>query len=154
MEVKIMSYALAAPQSNHALRALDPDLPFLASEAAIDIDNVLSNGPKDSRATRALYDLLKNSIDLGNTDAPPRSLMDPATLTVLGEAVAEARRASLQSVEDLLGEAAKIAESLLNEHPTRPELEQARDFCLALSRAAVAYRKSIRDMRPSHPYRG
>lgn len=143
-------------QNNQRLRALDPDLPLLASEAAIDIENILSNRSQDYTAIRNLANRLRNSISIDTSDNPPHSLMDSATLTVLGQAVAEAMRSgTLQRVDDLLSEAAKIAKSLSSETPIEnpDELKQARDFCVALSRAVMAYHKSIRDLHPSHPFR-
>ena len=151
-----MTPAIVPAKSDQKLRALDPNLPSLASEAAIDIDNLLSGGPQDLRAIQKLAERLKNTIELTDTADPPRSLMDPATLIILGEAIGEATKdRSLSKVEDLLKEASKISESLsrddLEENPA--ELKQARDFCIALSRAAMAYHKSISDLRPSHPFR-
>jgi len=152
-----MSSALVPTQSNQGLCALDPNLPFLASEAAVDIDNLLSDRPpRDLAAMRRLAERLKNSVEKDTADGPLRSLMDPATLTVLGEAMGDAVRSqSLQTVEDLLEEAGKIAVSLSKEDPKEnpQELEQARNFCVALSRAVMTYHKSIRDLRPSHPFR-
>jgi hypothetical protein len=147
---------LEQSQSDQRLRALDPNLPFLASEAAVDIDNLLLHQSRELKSIRTLAKRLNNSIEAGTLDGPNHSLMDPATLTVLNEAFAEAfKSASLQRVEDLLGEAAKIARLLSSLEPENisTELEKARDFCVALSRAAVAYRRSIKDVRPSHPFR-
>lgn len=70
---------------NPRLRALDPDLPFLASEVAIDIDNMLSGTSNDQTAMRLLAEKLSQAI--GPNGGPLRSRMDMATLTVLGEAV-------------------------------------------------------------------
>jgi len=148
---------LEPSQSDQSLRALDPNLPFLASEAAVDIENLLAHRCEDLKAIRTLANRLKNSIEAGTVGSPHlRSLMDPATLTILNEAVAEVfKSASLQRVEDLLGEAAKMASLLSSADPKNisADLEKARDFCVALSRAAVAYRRSIKDLRPSHPFR-
>jgi len=83
------------------LHVLDPDLALLASEAAIDIDNLLSNRSKDLKAMRDLAGRLKNSVEV-SAGGPPHSLMDPATLTVLGEAVAQAAGMTYaQKIEDL-----------------------------------------------------
>ena len=143
-------------QPNDALRALDPDLPLLASEAAVEMDNLLAQRTQDLTAMRRLGARLRNSIQIGTAGGPARSLMDRPTLTVLGEAVAEATRSeSLQRIEDLLGRAARIADLLFVDPPagSTDELMQARDFCLALSRAVMAYHRSILDLRPSHPFR-
>lgn len=152
-----MSSAFVPTQSNKGLYALDPNLPFLASEAAVDIDNLLSDRlPHDLRAMRLLAERLKNSVKKDRVSSTLCSLMDPVTLTVLGEAMGDTvRTQSLQTVEDLLKEAGKIAVTLSKEDPKEnsQELEQARDFCVSLSRAVMTYHKSIRDLRPSHPFR-
>jgi hypothetical protein len=151
-----MTSTLVPTQRNQGLYALDPNLPFLASEAAVDIDNLLSGRSQDLKAMRSLAERLKNSVQKDNVGGPLHSLMDPATLTVLGEAMVDAMKSqSLQTIEDLLGEADKIAVSLYKEDPKEKpeELIQARDFCVALSRAVMTYHKSIRDLRPSHPFR-
>ncbi|MBM4327003.1 MAG: hypothetical protein FJ118_07550 [Deltaproteobacteria bacterium] len=149
-----MSQALAREEETQELRVLDADLPFLAVEAAIDIDNLLSNSGKDLKAMRKLADRLTKSVDKPN--GTPRSLMDPATLTVLGEALAQAGTTeTLEKVDDLLLRAEKISQVLSSEDPTKnlTELKEARAFCLALSREAAAYRNSLSDLRPSHPFR-
>ncbi len=152
-----MSSALVPTQSNQGLYALDPNLPFLASEAAVDIDNLISDRPpRDLTAMRRLAERLNNSVVKDSVGGPLRSLMDPVTLTVLGEAMVDTVRSqSLQTIEDLLEEADKIAVTLSKENPKEnsQEIKQARDFCVSLSRAVMAYHKSIRDLRPSHPFR-
>lgn len=151
-----MSYVSEANQGRKGLRVLDLDLPFLASEAAIDIDNLLSNRSKEVTAIRLLADQLRNSIEISSSGEPLRSLMDQATLTILGEAVARtAGEAYSKKVDDLLSEAVKISKELSSDEPTRnpKELERARDFCVALSTAVVAYHKSISDLTPQHPFR-
>ena len=127
-----MSSALESSQSNQGLRALDPDLILLASEAAIDIDNLLSHRSTDLTVIRRLAAQLKNSIEVDTSGSAQRSLMDPATLNILSGAVMEAtEKKSLNKVEELLREAAKIATTLSRDNPMEApdELRQARDFC-------------------------
>ena len=84
------------------------------------------------------------------------SLMDPPTLTVLSEAVAQAvGKPYIEKIEDLLADAFKISDELSSEDPTKdPEaLKRAQNFCTGLSMAVVAYRKSIRDLRQTRPFR-
>ncbi len=145
-------------QNKQELRILDPDLPILASEAAIDIDNLLANQTESTDAIRKLSAQMKNSIQIDPTSNAPRSLMDPATLSILGRIIAKSSRTPKTSmrIDQLLSEAVGIAELLGQDDlpKDRGELEKARDFCIALSRAAIAYRTSIRDMRiPPHPFR-
>ena len=85
------------------------------------------------------------------------SLMDPPTLTVLSEAVAQAagKQHVAEIEEDVLAVALKISDAFSSEGPTNnPEaLRLARNFCMGLSMAAVAYLKSIRDLCKTRPFR-
>ena len=151
-----MSSMLIPSEMKLGLRALDPDLPFLAAEVAIDVDILLAGKLIDRTAMRRLAEKLSQSIESDSSGGVPRSRMDMAALTILGEAVSETvDKDSLKKVEDLLAKASRIAEILANGDPNnnRDELEQAGNFCVALSRAAAAYSESIRDLRPSHPFR-
>lgn len=151
-----MSYVVDINQEKKGLRALDLDLPFLATEAAIDIDNLISNRSKEMTSIRLLAEKLRNSVEVHSTGEPPSSLMDPATLTILGEAVARAAGEGYsKKVDDLLTEAFNIGTELSSADPTKDikALERARDFCVALSTAVVAYHKSISDLTPQHPFR-
>ncbi len=151
-----MSTELERLQEDPKLRVLDPDLPILASEVAIDIENILSDGPVALTAIHRLAEKLNNSIEAGIAGGAPRSLMDPATLSVLSEAMLQSGgRFASHSVADLLSEAFGIAGELSRDDPgsDRSSLEQARNFCVALSKAAMAYHRSIRDLSPSHPFR-
>ncbi len=151
-----MSSTIASPQEKRGIKALDPDLPFLAAEVAIDVSNMLSGVSNDQTAMRNLADKLRHSIEPGSTGVPPHSRMDMATLTVLSEAISETmEKHSLKKVEDLLAKASMIANVLARENPQddRDALGEARNFCVALSRSAAAYSESIRDLGPSHPFR-
>lgn len=151
-----MSTALASSQPSQALRAVDADLPFLASEAAIDLDNLRSGVSGELGAVRRLAERLKNSMPSSANQENARAL-DPATLVVLGEAVTVLWPTdhSQRKVDELLAKAAEIADFLSGELLTEDsgKLDSARSFCVALSRAALTYRKSLRDLRPSHPFR-
>ncbi len=138
------------------IRVLDPDLPLLASEAAVDIDNIISDRGVELAAIHSLAEMLSNSIEFKPPNGFTRSLMDPATETMLGTAMAKVLgKSSPSELKHLLREASSIASELLSDEPTKDyeKLAKARDFCMTLSKTAVAYNKSIRDLRPSHPYR-
>lgn len=152
-----MTSATAPSSPSSEIRALDPDLPFLASEAAVDLANLRYGQSQRLEAIHRLAARLRNSIKKDSSGAPSRSLMDPAALTIVGGAAAESgsRDPSSWKVNDLLARAMDIAEFLTSEKmkEEHDKLEDAMNFCAALSRAAIAYRRSIRDLRPSHPFR-
>ncbi len=148
---------ISPPNNRPEFHALDPDLPSLAAEVAIDVDNLLAGTSTDQDAMQQLANKLKHSIEHDSNGDPSRARMDMATVTVLGEAVLGTmeNKTHQEKIEDLLTKANKIAEILGSADPQsdRVGLEEARVFCVTLSRAAAAYSESIRDLRPSHPFR-
>ncbi len=154
-----MTEATVADKTREVLCVLDPDLAFLASDAAIELDNYLANRSSDITAVVKLATRLKNSIQISDGGSAPTSLMDPATLTVLSEAVRlSLGNTQITSVDELITHASKIADGVIagtkrRKRKNRRDLQWTRAFCVALSRCAAAYRKSIHDLRPQHPYR-
>lgn len=145
-----MRFAESKPPRTAGLHVLDPALPLLAAEVAVEADNLLAGRSKDRAAMRDLASRLRV---LGSDRSDSR--LDWATSTVLGEAVWETFGVDVSEIRDLLERAKSIADSLANADPgkDRSQLEEARDFCVALSRAAAAYSQSIKDLRPPHPFR-
>lgn len=137
------------------LEAMDPDLPFLASAAAIEIDNLVAGRDSDPAPVTKLATLLRNSFGCPKPDGSMQSLLDPATLVVLNEAVVLSGSTQLNTVSDLVGRARNIADELSQATATSNSstLEWARTFCVALSRSSASFHSSILDMRPSHPFR-
>lgn len=151
-----MSSTITTSEDKQRLRVLDPDLPFLAAEVAIDVDNLLAGTSTDKIAMHRLAMMLSKSIERDTTSGSLSSRMDMATLTVLGEAVSETVDAHLlKKVDDLLTKASQIANVMASKNPLndRNGLKQAGKFCVALSRVAAAYSESIRNLYPSHPFR-
>lgn len=152
-----MTFSMERSINEGEIHALDPDLPFLASEAAVDLANLRYGDSQRMEAIRNLADRLKKSIKKDSSGVPSRSLVDPDALTVLGGAVVESTFAgqSSEKIDDLLVRALEIAEFLSSENmqDNPAKMEEAMNFCAALSRAAIAYRRSIRDLSPSHPFR-
>lgn len=150
-----MSSGLLSISNNEALRVLDAELPLLASEAAIDLDNLLAGRDSDLTVIHSLAHLLKNFINFESEDSSSNTLMDFATISVLSEAIVQTRNDfSYKKIEELLKEAEKIASELLSDEllNNAESLKRARDFCVALSTAVMAFHKSIRDLRPPYPF--
>ena len=144
------------PSVQRRLRILDPDLPFLAAKAAIELD-VLSRGDEcPLEALKTLGDRLNNSVNV-QSGGGLRSLMDPPTLSVLGRALTQSSRGhGPKSLDELAKEARESAHKLLQLHGKQDkpsDVDWAKAFCVALSTGAAAYRESVQDSRPSHPFR-
>ena len=144
------------PRGREKLHAMDPGLPFLASQAAIEIDRVLAGMDTGLEAVKRLATQLRNSVTSDSSSGAAKSLIDPSTGSVFGRALAQGPSGrSIGSVDELVREliatANKLPSSPTPEDPS--SLEWARAFCVALSRFASAYRQSIHELRPAHPYR-
>lgn len=137
------------------LRALDPSLSLLASQAAIELDIVIRGEEVSLESTKRLAQLLSQSFER-LTDTPSRpSLVDPTTASLMTR-VFEASRWStkVRTVDDLINEALRVA-SVLHSTGTLDQtmsLQEIRAFCAALSECAASYVESIHE-RPTHPFR-
>lgn len=139
------------------LHVLDPDLPFVASQAAIELDDLISGRDSKPKYVFILEKKLRNSLEIDSSESTHQSLIDPSTLTVLGEAINRSHnQKTVTKVEDLITQARSIADGLSIEKKQKnkkKQLKWVRDFCIALSSLAAGYHKSIFDIRPQHPFR-
>jgi hypothetical protein len=139
------------------VNVLDPDLPSLASNAAVELDLLINDEPTGLDAVRQLGERLSRALDKPAPDEPARGLhVDTETETVLGQAFLMAANAdSAKVLGELTHRTEEIARQLTSakSETARKALELPRAFCLALSQSAAAYRQSIFDVRPGHPFR-
>ena len=144
-------------KTDEILRALDPDLPLLASQAAIELDTLIRKKTTKLSATRRLASLLSKSFEGAQKGPQHHSLVDPATVTLVSRAFLQSHSGGppVRTVNDLVREASKVAVSLKNTHPDagQKSLEKARGFCAALAESAASYLQSRYDDFPTHPYR-
>ncbi|MDD2716296.1 MAG: hypothetical protein PHW04_10445 [Candidatus Wallbacteria bacterium] len=135
----------------------DPELSLLASEAAVDIDNMLvCKENKDFTALKKLATRLQNSYTIDQTSNKMQSLMDITTVTFLNDALSKTGENKLfVKLDDLLKEADRITKLLITieQREEHNELTYVRDFCIALAKATITYRKYIRELKPVHKFR-
>ena len=141
------------------VNVLDPELPSLASNAAVELDLLINDEPTDLGAVRQLGERLNKSLD----KPAPTSLcglhVDTETETILGQAFLQAPEAKADSatiLKELAHRTEEIARQLSStalETERKTALELPRAFCLALSQSAAAYRQSLMEIRPPHPFR-
>lgn len=138
------------PHTGSALRALDPDLPMLASQAAIELDNIRLGIPDETSAADRLSGLLENSMETGPNAAERRARIDSITVTLIERALNDSYQTEPKTLDELLEKACEIASDLKS--PQNTGIEQVRAFCVALSRCASYYQSTNR-VRASHPFR-
>jgi len=138
------------------LRALDSDLPLLATRAAIEIDGLLAEEETGLESVSELASLL-SSAQVEVTSEGSESLFDPATLTVLSQAMSESELGrGMTSVSDLVKKSMEVAgllKSGVSETTERPELERLKKFCIVLSNLAASYRQSVFGDGARQPYK-
>ena len=138
------------------VNVLDPKLPWLASNAAVELDLLINGDETDLEAVKQLGERLRQTLDTPVAGQPARGLqVDTETETVLGQAFAQAGADPATILGELFRRTEQIAGQLSSAEAAteRKTLEWQRAFCLALSQSAAAYRQSIFDVRPPHPYR-
>jgi hypothetical protein len=123
------------------------DLALLASRAAVELDNRLRGRAHASDAVRALAHHLRASM---HTPAAANSITFEQLLDRTPVAVKRTLQQSpwagrLQTVEDLVNQAAAITQSLVGESTKPDDLQRLRTFCVALSRVAAASESPTED---------
>jgi len=149
-----MSWTAAA--ATQTSRPLNADLPLLASQAAVEIEALIAQKPIGSRAVQQLARVVEDSLGRPpGSDSTPGAL-DPVTLAVFARALSiQHSEKPLQTVADLVTEAWRISTTLqqTGQGLDSDAWRRMRSFCVALADCAASYFQSLKDLRPSHPYK-
>ena len=101
-----------ATVSRSRLSATDPNLAFLASRAAIELDRILQGKSIGTEAIGELAGLLRNSSENIVDNEEPATLWDPATISLIHSAIARAGFNKVVTLKELMSRAISIAEEL------------------------------------------
>jgi len=126
------------------LSATDPNLAFLASRAAIELDRIRQGKTTATDAVGELAERLRNSTEQIAGTGEPIALWDPATISLIHNAIEAKGSTSVTTMDDLLREAVQIAEQL--ESTTDPsnnvnDIDRLRSFCIGLANSAIAHER-------------
>jgi hypothetical protein len=138
------------------VNALDPELPSLAADAAIELDLLINGEPAGVDAVHRLGKRLRETLGQPQAGQTARGLqVDTEMETVLGQAFIGSGDDPATILQHLFQRTQEISNQLSSAQggTERRQLEWQRAFCLALSQSAAAYRQMIFDVRPPHPYR-
>jgi hypothetical protein len=138
----------------------ESDLPSVAAQAALELDQLALNRPIGFSATEQLVRLISDSVTDVPEPAAPNSLLNPLTAVALGKAIDEALYAgqpTTTELTELIRQAARFKGRLAAmarnpEHATAAEREELRNVCIALSRQAAAVDSADR-YRQEHPFK-
>lgn len=136
-------------------RSLDPDLSFIASQAAIELDNLLLRTGGGLDAVARLAGCLQRSTGITGGGTETKHLMAPQTIDILSRAIDASGDQRITTIDELARRASQIAADLgaSKSGGGDDQIKRLRDFCVALSRVAAADRRAMLDMRPSRPLR-
>lgn len=150
-----MSTATQDQRPQTPLLGRDPHLSFVASQAAIELDNLVLGISTKLDAVKQLAARLKNSTEAVTGSTAKRNLMDPQAIRVFSQAYEETQGESVTTIDELATKAWNIAGDLndAKADPTNQNLEKLRSFCVALSRISSAHRKAIMNRKPGLPYK-
>ena len=135
-------------RAERRFRSLDSDLPFLASQAAIELDNLLLGKNVDLKAVKRLAQQLEDSTAQGVGTENRISLMDPATVSVFSNAISTSGMQEVKTLGELAGKAWQIARELQGsqEDSEKQRLQQLGTFCTHLARSAIAHERALYDL--------
>lgn len=133
------------------------DLSSLASHAAVELDEVILGRAKALPAVQELAGVLSQLLASGDPGHPTAGA-DPRTLVTVARAINDSGFARTSTVYELRQEAEGISRMLLSltgaaeAQPTPEALAKMREFCLKLSKLALASRRTGPEFR-QHPLR-
>ncbi len=126
------------------LSATDPNLAFLASRAAIELDRIRQGKSIGTTAVAELGNLLKNSTQNVPGTEEPAALWDPRTISLIHSAI-NAKGSTVATLDQLLRQALDIAQELESTKDSTRDagaIERLCSFCIGLANSAVAQERS------------
>lgn len=151
-----MSTAIAS-EARMTSSVLSSDLCLVASQAAIELDNIILGKRKNLKAVRKLAGILKESLGISTTTHSV--VAAPGTLTLVSNAMNKSDYTpQAKTVTDLMKEATTVVDNLEKTNASegagdQTALPQLREFCAALSLCSASYLQGVYASRPSHPFR-
>lgn len=137
--------------------ALNPDLPFLAANAALELDNILNDTASSLSYVEKLERLLESSArEQKVAGGRTRLLVDPVSSNVLSRALVASHQSNPGTLQDL-AEAISVLSGYIKKlrasNLAKDNIASLRDFCVALSTYASASRRTIYGKEPAHQFR-
>jgi len=144
-----------ASASSVRSNVLDPHLPLLASQAALEIDDILQKKQTSVDAIQRLVNILNNTFENECHKPASRCFVDNSAATIFSQALKYRSPRTLADLAEQAWEVTKELESVKNEGAgdNAPELTTMKTFCLNLARSAATYRQKFEHSRPLPSYR-
>ena len=132
-----------------AFRATDREIPFLAAQAALELDLLAKKKERSLKHVQKLADLFARE------DKPVAEFYDPVTSGVVSRALCTYFEPQVDSLTDFATRNREIGEILHKaaRGDAEPPIDRLRDFCLAISRFSSASQSDVHGNRERHPFR-
>lgn len=132
------------------LQVLDPFLPLLASEAALELDGILLKQPLPAEsAARQLANLLR--VSFFDAEVGATSFVDSSVLAVIGGAMKAARlsNAAIDTAAQFIEIGMRLTDQLeiVSADTVPADVQMLRNFCNQLSRFAIHFRQRLYPVR-------
>jgi hypothetical protein len=161
--LKMTNEATEIPSSSVVFWALEPRLPDIAVQAAVEFDWLIQgkhgqpvpNASRDS--INKLCWLLSEAIGETHLDTDSKAFVDTLGLNLFTKAYNDSHAHPVKTRHELMSAINQLITSL-GKAQQESEVEEdvlvrMRDFCVALSEYAASYRQMIYGNRQGHPYR-
>lgn len=153
-----MSTALKQNNSSDVpamFRAMDSEIPFLAAQASVEIDNLINESDDSVVLSRQLIGMLVNSIESGSAaDSKKQLTIDPVSRNLLNKAYQNTFHKPVNTNDDLQSALKSLMDNVANNDKLADNfLESLRGFFIALSTYALSERQSLHNPSYSHPYK-
>jgi hypothetical protein len=132
-------------------QSLDPDLPSIAALAAAEIDALIRRQQTSIENVGRLAVVLSQWFGQSGKPMEARRLLDPVSTTMFAKTIMDSHKTSFQSYNDLADITSNLAQQMnhIAEVESDSLLSTMKDFCLALSRYALASKGRIDNITPN-----
>lgn len=139
---------------NKGFRVTDPDFAFIAANAAAEVDNLIHGREEVLENASKLSQIIGGSISYeGAQGKTLKNLMDPVTTDVFSRSFTASYKDSVNSFNDLAAKVEQLSQDLASMDDKQERLEVLRDFCVALSKNALATRHTLHESRMRNPFK-
>ena len=153
----VMKLEVAPQALRPRLRFADPELPTLATRAAVELDTLRRGRDGSMQHVLRLSQLLRNSLEPNVESSPAHvsCLMDPSTIVLVARALHQAGENPGPTTREICELTEAVADKLeqiafKNDKDSAKELQH---FCVELARGVANRRKIYRSDPASQPFR-
>lgn len=139
----------AAEHTGNVFRATDREIPFLAAQAALELDLLAKQRGSSLEHVEKLADLFADA------NKPVSEYYDPVTSGVISKALCTYFPPGLESLTDFDTRKREIGQILRKaaQGDSETPVDRLRDFCLAISQFSSASQSDVYGNRERHPFR-